>query len=270
MPNLIEIITQEMKIRNYSPKTIKSYTSVTSSLYKFTKKPPRELDQNEIKRYLAHIQSQGKSSQTIALHANAINFLYTQIYHRKDFTKLRHPKHSSKLPIVLSKPEIERLLGANTNKKHQLILSLAYGAGLRISEVISLRVQDLDFDTSSIHIKQAKGKKDRITLLPEKLRSDLQYLSQQLSPSDALFQSQRGGKLSTRTLQKIFEDSKAKAQIAKPATFHSLRHSFATHLLENGVDVRYVQELLGHANIRTTQIYTKVTTTKLKNIQSPL
>jgi len=150
------------------------------------------------------------------------------------------------------------------------MLSISYGAGLRVSEVIGLKVADIDFDNLLIHIKHSKGNKDRVTVLPEKLVDEMKRLAAFKVGDDLVFESERGGKLSTRTLQKVFENGCKKANIKKKATFHSLRHSFATHLLENGVDVRYVQELLGHQNIRTTQIYTHVTNIALKNIKSPL
>ena len=128
----------------------------------------------------------------------------------------------------------------------------------------------LNLEELTIHLKNAKGKKDRITIFPEKIKKELRVLVMSKNPDDYVFISERGGKLSERTLQKIFEKALKRAGIKKDATFHSLRHSFATHLLENGVDVRYVQELLGHQSIRTTQIYTKVTNPSIKNIKSPL
>ena len=270
MANLIEIIVQEMKLRNYSVHTIKAYTTVVSQLYTYTQKPPRDLSHEEIKSFLLNLHEKGRSSQTLSLAANAINFLYTQISKKENFSKLRHPKHSQKLPIVLSRNEIQMLLNTINNSKHRLLLSLAYGSGLRISEVLDLKVQDLDLQEKTIHIKQAKGRKDRITVLPESSLPLLEAHMLHKNSQDFIFQSQKGGKLSIRSAQKIFENARKKAHIQKPATFHSLRHSFATHLLENGVDVRYVQELLGHANIRTTQLYTKVTNPNLKNIKSPL
>lgn len=156
------------------------------------------------------------------------------------------------------------------NIKHKLLLMVAYSAGMRISEVKNLRVQDIDFDSLTIHIKWAKWQKDRISILSEKIRDELQRYCA-VKKSDAhVFESERGGMLHERTLAHIFQHAKEKASITKPATFHSLRHSFATHLLENGTDIRYVQVLLGHNNIRTTQMYTQVTNPILKNIMSPL
>ena len=139
---------------------------------------------------------------------------------------------------------------------------MAYGAGLRISEVVNLKIKDVNLEELTIHLKNAKGKKDRITIFPGKIKIDLQNLIAGKNPNDYLFESERGYKLTERTAQKVFENALRQSGIKKEATFHSLRHSFATHLLENGVDVRYVQELLGHQNIRTTRIYTQVTSPK--------
>ncbi|MDO8490054.1 MAG: tyrosine-type recombinase/integrase [bacterium] len=270
MPDLIEIIRQEMRLRNYSPKTLRAYTRVISDLYKIIKKPLREVSQDEIRHYLLSLSERGLSSQSIALAANAINFLYTTIYKLPSFQKIHHPKQSQKLPVVLTREEIELLITQPRNSKHQLILSLGYAAGLRVSEVLSLRVRDIDFSEMTITVRQGKGNKDRLTVLSPKLTDGLRALSAGKDASSYLFESERGGKLTTSTAQIIFRNALKKSGIQKLASFHSLRHSFATHLLENGVDVRYVQELLGHANIRTTQIYTHLTNPALKNIKSPL
>ena len=147
---------------------------------------------------------------------------------------------------------------------------MAYGSGLRVSEVIALKIKDVNLDELTIHLKEAKGKKDRLTIFPEKLKDKIRNLIAGKEKNDYVFESERSGKLTERTAQKIFKQALQRAGIKKEATFHSLRHSFATHLLENGVDVRYVQELLGHTNIRTTQIYTHITNPGLKNIKSPL
>src|SRR3989344_1869259 len=203
MQNQLGQVERELKIRNYSPKTVKSY-----------------------------------------------------LYGLREYFSFKN--------------ENIETLESTQNTKHKLLLSLSYGAGLRVSEVIVLKVKDIDFDEMTIHIKNAKGQKDRISVLPEKLIDNLKVLLSEKTSNDFVFASERGGKLTTRTAQKVFERSLKKAEIKKDATFHSLRHSFATHLLENGVDVRYVQELLGHQNIRTTQIYTHVTNPSLKNIKSPL
>lgn len=270
MPDLLEIIRQEMCLRNYSKKTVEAYSRVIRDLYTKTKKPLREISEEEIKKYLLNLSERELSSQSIALAANAINFLYTAIYKQSCFQKLRHPKRSQKLPVVLTRKEIELLIVQPNNIKHQLILSLGYAAGLRISEVLSLRICDIDFNEMTVTVRQGKGNKDRLTVLSPKLLNGLRAISACKDAAAYLFESERGGKLTTSTAQIIFRNALKTAGIQKPASFHSLRHSFATHLLENGVDVRYVQELLGHANIRTTQIYTHLTNPALKNIKSPL
>lgn len=270
MANLLEIIHKEMSIRNYSRRTIDAYSRVIADLYKTTKITPRDIGESDIKEYLYQKQRAGLSSQSIALMANAINFLFTQVYKRRDYQKLRQPKQSKKLPTILSKAEIERMLDTIQNAKHRLLVALAYAAGLRVSEAVAVRVKDVHCDEMTLLVRQGKGKKDRLTVLSPRLIAALKNMMGEKTADQYVFESERGGKLHSRTAQLIFLRALKKACINAPATFHSLRHSFATHLLENGVDVRYVQELLGHANIRTTQIYTHVTNPSIKNIKSPL
>jgi len=172
--------------------------------------------------------------------------------------------------VVLSRQEINQIIGQLHNLKHRCLVALAYGAGLRVSEVINLKIFDLDFAAGTIIIRQAKGRKDRLTILPQKLAVDLKKLTVGREFDSYVFLSERGGALSSRTAQVVFAAAVKRVGISKSISFHSLRHSFATHLLENGTDIRYVQELLGHNNIRTTQIYTHVTMTNIQKIQSPL
>ena len=204
------------------------------------------------------------------MHLQAIKYFYREIMKSKIAIDIRFAKTPSKLPIVLSRDEIKKILEVIKNEKHNLMIALAYSAGLRVSEIINLKIKDINLEELTIHLKGAKGNKDRITIFPEKLKDKITEITALRDKNNFVFESARGGKLTERTAQKVFENALKKAGIKKEATFHSLRHSFATHLLENGVDVRYVQELLGHANIRTTQLYTKVTNPTLKNIKSPL
>lgn len=265
---------EALKLRNYSSKTIKSYLSCLQKYIDFLTKNKNNIknisSKEKIKNFLLIHQERGDSWQTINLYLNAIKFFYREILETQEKIDLKFAKTSKKLPEVLSRAEIEKILENIENKKHRLLIALSYGAGLRVSEAINLKVKDLDLEELTIHLRQAKGKKDRLTLFPERLKNETGKMIAMRKNNDFVFESERGGGLAERTAQKIFENALASANIKKPATFHSLRHSFATHLLENGVDVRYVQELLGHANIRTTQIYTKVTNPSLKNIKSPL
>ena len=260
----LEQTKRELKLRNYSFKTIKAYFGCLEEYFDFKKFNLGKIDEENIKRFLLNKQSKNYSSQTINLYLNAIKFFYREVLKIPQKVNLKFAKRSKKLPIVLSREEIKNIIDVIRNPKHKLIISLAYGAGLRISEVVNLKTKDVNLEELTIHLKNAKGKKDRITIFPEKIKTDLQNLIAGKNPNDYLFESERGGKLTERTAQKIFENALQKAGIKKDATFHSLRHSFATHLLENGVDVRYVQELLGHQNIRTTQRYTQVTNPNLK------
>lgn len=270
MENILDQTDRILRLRNYSPKTRKAYLLYIKEYIGFSKKAGIKNRQKAIEEFLLDKHNKRQSPQTINLALNAVKFLYAQVLKDPQKIDLKFAKRNKKLPVVLSRAEIGKLIENTHNPKHKLAISLGYACGLRVSEAVNLKVADLDIDELVVHIKAAKGKKDRISVLPEKLRNDLRNLIAGKSAGDFVFASNRGGKLTTTSLQKVFRQSLAKAKINKPATFHSLRHSFATHLLENGTDVRYVQELLGHANIRTTQIYTQVTNPKLKNIKSPL
>lgn len=273
----LQKLEDELRLRKYSPKTVKSYVACVAEYLHAKQKDFNLVDVYFIKKYLLSKVDKGFSSQTTNQHLQAINFFCWNVlqYHGK--IDIRFAKTPSKLPIVLSRDEIQSILGTIKNEKHKLMVALAYSGGLRVSEVINLKVKDINLPELTIHIKGAKGNKDRITILPEKLIDNIQKIIAGKNSNDYVFASERGaclparqGRLTERTAQKVFENALKKTGIQKEATFHSLRHSFATHLLENGVDVRYVQELLGHANIRTTQLYTKVTNPMIRNIKSPL
>jgi integrase/recombinase XerD len=270
MQDELNKVLTELKYRNYSPQTIKSYLGCLQDFFSYLGKNYEKYDEFKIKEYLVKKKEAGRAGQTINVYLNAIKFYYENIVKVAFKINLRYSKKPKRLPIILSREEINKIIDSIKNSKHRLMISLAYGGGLRVSEVIRLKVIDLNFEQLSIHIKQSKGAKDRITVMPEKLKNDLTNICAGKSPTDYVFASERGGRLTERTAQKVFENALKKADINKSATFHSLRHSFATHLLENGTDVRYVQELLGHQNIRTTQIYTHLTNLALKNIKSPL
>ncbi len=270
MENEITETIRELKIRNYSPKTIKSYVNALKKYFRFKKEHLNQLDINNIKDFLLFYSNKGISAKTRNQYLSAIKFYYHNIVKIQTKIKIKSAKRNKTLPVVLNRKEIKKLIKVTKNPKHKLILSLAYGAGLRVSEVVSLKVKDVDIDNLTLHIKKGKGKKDRVTIFPGKIKDDLKAIINLKNRNDYVFPSERGGNLTTRSAQKIFSNAIKKSNIKKAATFHSLRHSFATHLLENGVDIRYVQELLGHQNIRTTQRYTQVTNPKLKNIKSPL
>jgi site-specific recombinase XerD len=180
------------------------------------------------------------------------------------------PRSEKKLPIVLSEQEIGDLFRATENIKHTAILMLAYSAGLRLSELINVKIKDIDSNRMQIRIAQAKGKKDRYSLLSVKLLEVLRIYVKEYKPKEWLFEGINGGVYSARSIQLVMAESIAKAGITKKAGVHSLRHSFATHLLENGTDLRYIQNLLGHESSKTTEVYTHITTKGFDQIKSPL
>lgn len=270
MDNILNKTERILRLRNYSPKTCKAYLLYIKEYIKFSKSVGIKTKQKALEDFLLDKHERKQSPQTINLALNAVKFLYAEVLNDPQKIDIKFAKRNKKLPIVLSHAEIERIIQMTDNSKYKLMISLGYACGLRVSEVVNLKVADLDIDELVVHIKDSKGKKERISVLPNKLQNDLQNIIAGKTMNDFVFASNRGGKLTTTSLQKMFRKSFGKTKINKPATFHSLRHSFATHLLENGTDVRYVQELLGHSNIRTTQLYTQVTNPKLKNIRSPL
>ncbi len=270
---LLNKLHREISIRGYSKKTFKSYSNCLENYFMYCRgvnQTPNFLDSDLIKLFVEYLMREDYSEQTISLHINAIKFFYKNVLHKKEKINIKHPKRSKKIPIVLSRNEVSKIINSISNEKHKLIIALSYGAGLRVSELTNLRVADLDLGEQIIHIKRSKGKKDRITIVPEVLIDDLDNFICKRNGNNYLFESERGGKLHKRSVQRVFSNGLKKANIKKQASFHSLRHSFATHLLEDGVDMRYVQKLLGHSNIKTTQIYTQVTNPMLKNIKSPL
>lgn len=261
---------EEIKLRNYSAKTLKIYLSCLREYFGFTKANFDVFDKELIRRFLLRKQAQNLSPQTVNLYLNAITFFYRQVLKNPEKPGIKFAKRSKRLPVVLTRNEIKNILDVLQNAKHRILVALAYSAGLRVSEAVNLRIGDVNMESLSIHIKQSKGRRDRITVFSEKLSDDLMRLTAGKNPRQYVFESERGGRLTTRAAQKVFQRALALAGIPKPAAFHSLRHSFATHLIEDGVNLRYVQELLGHQSIRTTQTYTQVTAPDLKNIKSPL
>ena len=267
---LIQKLKEYLKLKNYSLRTINTYCQTTKAIYQQFKKPLNQITEKEFKDFLQGLFDKGYSPNTVNQYHVVLKIVLTKIYKIPFKFDLAYARRAKKLPVVLSRQEINSIINSIINAKHRLMVGLAYGAGLRVSEIVRLRVGDINLEELTVHVKQGKGKKDRLTIIPGKMVNDLKNLMAGKSKEEYVFVSQRGGKLSVRTTQIVFNQALKKAGIKKQATFHSLRHSFATHLLENGVDVRYVQELLGHKNISTTQLYTKVTNPSLKNIKSPL
>ncbi|MFH1404964.1 MAG: site-specific tyrosine recombinase/integron integrase [Patescibacteria group bacterium] len=266
----IERLNRVMVLRNFSRATIKGYSGCVRRFLSLCPDHLHKADKEKIESFLFDMFINGSSAQTVQSYLQAIQFYYNNVVGIKTMFNIKTPKRPIKLPVVLTHDEIDRVLACTKNEKHKTMIALAYGAGLRVSEVTGLHVSDIDFESGVIHVCQGKGKKDRITILPQKIIPSLMSFTNTKQPNDFVFTSERGGKLSTRSIQLVFSRSLNAAGLKKDATFHSLRHSFATHILEQGTDLRFIQKLLGHNNIRTTQRYTHVSTAALQNIQSPL
>jgi len=271
--NALAAMRKKLEIARYSPRSIQVYLSATRQLFQhFPQKHPNDIRTEDIEDFQHHLATVRKVSNSYLNQVvNAVRYYYKDVLgdvHRVKF--IERPRKESKLPLVLSKAEIAALLKAPSNLKHQTMLALAYSGGLRVSEVLALRPDDLLIDRGLLRIRAAKGNKDRTTLLGRSTAELLKRYVEHYQPRTLLFEGQGGGAYSARSLQKVLESALEKAGIQKPATMHTLRHSFATHLLEQGTDLRYIQALLGHASSKTTEIYTHVSTRYLQGIVNPM
>ena len=265
-------LEQTLRLRRYSPSTVKAYKIFFRLLLAFYPDcHPEGLQKEAIMKFLLESnekRSWSESTQNQAV--NAIKFYYEKVLGlERTFYELR-PKKSRELPNVFSEEEIVKLFRVIENLKHRTILMLIYSAGLRIGESVKLRVEDVNLNRKSVFIKAGKGKKDRYSVLSEKMLSLLKEYTTIYKPNYWLFEGQEGGQYSTRSIQKIFRRAVAKSAINPYSTVHTLRHSFATHLLERGMDLRYIQNLLGHSSSETTEIYTHITHKAREKLCSPL
>ncbi|MCP4964514.1 MAG: tyrosine-type recombinase/integrase [bacterium] len=266
-------VIDELESLGRSPSTISAYSKAVEDFSYHHRKAPSDLIGKDAHAYLCHLFRVKKVSGSVYhLHLCALRFLYKEVLELKpDFGKIPKHKKGKTLPVVFSLGEVGRVIESVDNLKHQTLIATAYAGGLRVSEVCRLQVPDIDSELMRIRIRNGKGCKDRYVMLSESLLPRLRTYYRAYRPKLWLFPSAAGDKpLDIRTAQRVFTTAKNKAGIQKPVSFHTLRHSFATHLLETGADLRYIQELLGHASIRTTQMYTKVTTTGATSIRSPL
>lgn len=265
-------LSRELKSRGYSEKTIKAYCGQLHRFFAFMQEREDSLI-HAVKTYTRQLLEQEKSPAYVNQAISAVKFYYEAVCGIQESTigGFVRPKKVKKLPNVLSQGEVLKLLGNIANLKHKSILFLTYSSGLRVGEVVRLRFQDIDIERKTIFINQGKGKKDRYTLLSDAALAVIQQYIRKDKPRIWLFPGQTSGRhLTERTVQKVFEHALFVAKINKTVSVHSLRHSFATHLLEGGTDLRYIQELMGHQSVRTTEIYTHVSVKDIRRIQSPL
>jgi len=263
---------QKLEVKKYALNTAKTYISLFEGYINYYKQEEiMSLDESDIRNYLSHLVQTNKSNSFINLSINAIKFYYEVVLGMPNrFYSIERPRKEEKLPVVLSQEEIEKLLGKLSNEKHYSMVSLMYSAGLRISELLNLTLKDIDSDRMLIHVVGAKGNKDRFTLLSRSILLRLRKYYLNYLPVNYLFEGPERNMYSHTSVQKIVKRAAWKAGIRKKVSPHTLRHSFATHLLENGTDLRYIQKLLGHSSSRTTEIYTHVAVNVLGAIESPL
>ncbi len=264
---------ETLERRRYSDSTIKTYSAYFKDYQEyFLSRELNTITVDQINGYLLDLirlkkMSASQQNQRI----NAIKFYYEKVLgHEKRFYRVERPKKEKQLPQVLSKGEIKRILAQLRNLKHRMIVSLLYSAGLRRSEVLNLRIEDIQSERKQLHIRNAKGKKDRYTLLSDHLLEDLRSYYRQYRPVKYLFEGAAGGAYSAASVAALLRRAARAAGIRRRVTPHMLRHSFATHLLEQGTDLRYIQELLGHSSSKTTEIYTHVSNRDLKQIKNPI
>jgi len=271
VPSVFKKLETEMKLRGFSKQTAKMYLFYNHKFLDFSNKPPEEVNEDDIKEFLAYkISDSSLSNASIALIKSSLKFFYTEML-GKNISMIKTPKASKKLPVVLNRREIKELLDNTENTKHRLLIELLYSTGLRLSECINLKYSDLDMSERIGWVRMGKGAKDRIFIISEIFGKDLQeYMQKTGHDGKSYIFSVNGRKMSPRGIQHAIKVSAERAGIEKPVHVHTLRHSFATHLLENGVDIRKIQKLLGHSNLQTTQIYTQVSSEEIKKIKSPL
>jgi site-specific recombinase XerD len=260
-------------LKAYSPSTIKTYCIEFSQLLYLLKDTPVDsLTPERLRSYFLYCTKMKLSENLLHSRYNAIKFYFEQVLHRDKFfcDDIPRPKKKSSLPKVISKSDIVKLFAQINNLKHLVMLKLCYGMGLRVSEIVNLKITDIDSNRMLVHIENAKGKKDRYVTLPLSILDDLRKYYKIYRPKIYLFEGQYGGQYSIRSVQSVFKNSMKKAKINKAVGIHGLRHSYATHLMESGTDMVFIQKLLGHNDIKTTEIYAKVSKRQLSSIKSPL
>ena len=271
-PNLLERYRQELALRNYAANTVATYVSCLRRYLRWLQpEHPRAVDAILVRGYLLELTDVGASRSLVSQSVSALKFLYVVLYAwPEEAFDVPRPRGESKLPFVPTRDQVVRISEATPNRHHRTAILMLYGSGLRLSELLALRVGDVDLDRLLLRVVQAKGNKDRLTLLSERLRPELTALVRD-RPTDApLFLARTGKPWSPRSVQKFVSRAAERAGIPQRVTPHSLRHAFATHLLETGTDLRVIQGLLGHSDIRTTTRYTRMRDPNRFRVASPL
>ena len=270
MSALRQQMVRELELQRKSPNTIKSYVGAIKLLALHFKRSPERIAVTEIRDYVHHlIVDQKLSYSTVNQRLAAMKFLYRRVL-GKEFDLKIDAKKSRRLPQALSRQEVGRLLQAPLNAKHRVMLMTAYSTGVRVAELVHLRIEDIHSQRMLIRVRQGKGSKDRYTLLSPRLLAELRQYWAQYRPAPWLFPGRHGEPISISSTQQMYYQAKRAAGIERGGGIHALRHSFATHLLESGVDLPTIGQLLGHRSLSTTAVYLHVTTRHVNGVQSPL
>ncbi len=269
----IQAYVEMLRLKNYSVNTIRNYANWFAYFLRyFPDRKPSRISKNEILDFLVRFRNSSKWSATTQNQLiNAIKFFYEHLLrHKREVYDLPRAQKPQQLPTVFSESEVLAIIKATNNLKHKTILCLAYAGGLRISEIVNLKIQDVDSKRMVITLRQAKGRKDRQVMLSEKLLVMLRAYFKKYKPKVCMFEGLHGEPYSQRSITKVMAMCKQKAGVRKKGSIHAMRHSFATHLLEGGTDIMTIKELLGHSSLRTTMSYTHVSKKHISKIQSPL
>ncbi|MBI2667340.1 tyrosine-type recombinase/integrase [Candidatus Woesearchaeota archaeon] len=266
---MLKKLETELKLRGFSERTIEAYTLHNKKFIEYIKKSPEKVNEEDIKSYIGFLISNKNSPRSLALKKAALKFLYDEVL-KKNIVNFKTPKIPKNIPSVMTMEEVKKLINSAGSYKTKMIIKFLYSSGLRLSELRGLKINDLELKDKMGWVRRGKGSKDRMFILSDSIVKELNDYLKTLDKNEVYLFPGRNGVLSSRNIQKIVENAAKKAGIKKKVTPHKLRHSFATHLLESGVDIRYIQSLLGHASIATTEIYTHVSKEKIKAIKNPL
>ena len=265
--DVLHLLRKEMMRRNYSNRTIKAYLDCVKQFLRTYNGEPRKISKSDVKNYLENLSD--KTGSTKNVHLSALIFLMRNILNKNFTSKLKYSRMPKTLPVVLSREEINLLINSIDNEKHKLIVKLLYGSGLRVSEIVNLRARDLDLQNNYGWVRGGKGNKDRMYIVPVTLKEEIGKLIEGKNDDSYIFDSYNGH-LSSRSIQEIIKKATKKAGIKKRVHPHTLRHSYATHLVENGYDIAAVQSLLGHNSPQTTMVYLHTAMPTLLKVRSPL
>lgn len=265
-------IAKECKRRGYSDKTIKSYIYCINRFLKYTKKSLDKISKKDVRLFLENLSEKNMAGNTMNLYHMAIRFLFEDVLDKRIWIDIKYSKIPEKIPVVISKEEIKELFNAIKNPKHKLMIQMMYSAGLRVSELINLKINDLEINKGYGFVRKGKGNKDRMFIIADSLKEDIKKFigSKKLNEFNYLFTSTKGKKYNTSSPRQIIKEASKKIKLNKKISCHTLRHSFATHLIENGYSISEVQALLGHKSPETTFVYVHAASPNMIKVKSPL